>query len=487
MKTRICSHKAAFLQDRLSFLLQLFLLLTTASAFLGPNLLSVSIPLIGALFPFRVLLPVTALLYVLWAAKGHDAPWKDSTALEKWVYVLIGVMLVCGALSLPRAIDPGFTFRKLFNLCFDLCFFFLLLRLCRNREVFRRVIAVAVVCMAVLCVLGVWETFFGGIFNDFYDIYVEHAWLNRYLQFPVVTFGNTNDYASMLLFVTALFLVARGLGIFGGENRAVKYGPLLLLPPVYFLLTMCSSRINLLAFWILLACTLVHDLLRRDLPKWMPAVTVALILAVSFCHRYRDIVVPVQNYLEQAQEVTFEGLLHALEEGTTDSAKGPSLQDQFFEQDANGTVSIRKTGSAGERLLLLLHAADCFAESRGLGVGLGNTEVLAAQRTVVPEWEGERTNSIHCFIARIGADYGIFVLIPLCAIVFLLLRRIWEVFWNGCRKKGRTAIACGLLLFGCTVIYPLVSTAPSDAQDNLAMWLYLAGMVAVSSVFCRRA
>ena len=44
------------------------------------------------------------------------------------------------------------------------------------------------------------------------------------------------------------------------------------------------------------------------------------------------------------------------------------------------------------------------------------------------------------------------------------------------RKEGALVGRC-LLLLAALVNYPIVSTAPSDAQDIVAMWLFLAILV----------
>ena len=77
------------------------------------------------------------------------------------------------------------------------------------------------------------------------------------------------------------------------------------------------------------------------------------------------------------------------------------------------------------------------------------------------------------FILPSLAGVSIFVLIPLCAIIFLLLRKIWQIFVAGIKAKDIGAIAKALLFLCCCCVFPIVSTAPSDAQDILAMWLYL--------------
>mgnify|MGYP004670637931 CR=1 FL=1 len=85
--------------------------------------------------------------------------------------------------------------------------------------------------------------------------------------------------------------------------------------------------------------------------------------------------------------------------------------------------------------------------------------------------------SIHCFLMRIAADYGIFVLIPLCAIVFLFFKQIGIALAAGWKQKDRQVILYTLLYFAALLIYPIVSTASSDAQDMIPMWIYLGLLV----------
>ena len=85
--------------------------------------------------------------------------------------------------------------------------------------------------------------------------------------------------------------------------------------------------------------------------------------------------------------------------------------------------------------------------------------------------------SIHCFLARLVADCGIFALLPLCAIVFLLLKKQLRGMALAIRRKERPLLGSCLLLLAALISYPIVSTAPSDAQDIIAMWIFLAVLV----------
>ena len=154
---------------------------------------------------------------------------------------------------------------------------------------------------------------------------------------------------------------------------------------------------------------------------------------------------------------------------------GPSLKNEMFVVDEEtGELQANLNYSAGARLDLLLHAARCVVQSKGLGVGLGNTEQLAkdgAADRIHVVW------NIHCFLARMAGDFGIFFLIPLLAIVVLLLRECFvRTHWYF-KKKRKTDAMLWVLYLTALISYPIASTASSDAQDCLAMWLFLAGMV----------
>lgn len=472
---------AAWKSDKLWGALAFCWLLTVASSFFGPYLLPVPVPLVGTLYPFRVLLPVTALLYLVWAIRRKDAFWRDVSALEKWCWVLIASMILYGAASLFRAIDLGWTFSRLFNLCFDLCFFFLMLRLCRNKQLFRATLLVCGVVLALLCLVGVYEIFFGGVFNDRYDDHLRIFLFTRLLQYPVGPYYNTNDYACAITFAGALLLLVAG---WNWERLKPRHQWLLVtgFALLYFLAVCSTARLVIFSVYILLAGWAVFLLIRDRKRLWLIAVALAAILCVQFVSQYQYIVPPVQRYLEELREHKQQSA--STPEDTTPSKptlvigdpNKESLSDEIFTvNEETGEKELQEESSGGVRVRLLLHAFGCFVESRGLGVGLGNTERLAFQRHVAGDY-----SNIHCFVARILADYGVFVLVPLGAICVLLLKRVLAALLEGIRRKSRHLTAVSLLSLFVLAAYPLLSTISSDAQDILAMWIYLAGIVLFS-------
>lgn len=487
-------------QDKLRCALAVCWLLTVAVSFFNVYLFPIEVPGIGTLYAFRAMLPLTAVLYVICAVREKRFFWKDSTALEKWCYVFIAVMLLYGAASLPRALDLSWTFRRLFNLCFDMCFFFLMLRLCRNKDLRKLTLAVCFIMWVAVMLMGIYEVFNGGIADSAYNgaNCQDFTWFLSRFQYPVVFFGNTNDYALMLTFFYAIFLL-----IAWREPRIPQWLTVILTAVTYFLLLATGSRLSILAFFILLAAQILCALFRRQKAARRAAATMLLcVFCIQFCNQYQFIVPPIEHYLHQRAEyiqavkdaesnVQQGGEASGEQRETPVDLEKPELQigdprkvslnDQFFENDdATGEKTLRSDGSAGVRTHLLLHARDCFQESRGLGVGFGNTEILAARRCIVPGWADKSSNAIHCFLARIIADCGIFVLIPLCAIALLLLKTLIVFALAAQKRKDRRGTTYALLFFAVLLTYPIVSTASSDAQDNIPMWIYLVFVVLFS-------
>lgn len=491
---------AVWKKDILKTSLTICWVITVFSSFGGSYLLPITLPAIGTLFPFRILLPVTAVLYGFYAIREKEHIWADASSLERWCYILILIMLVYGAVSLFRSLDPSFTFRKLFNLCFDLCFFFLMLRLCRDEKLRRSTMLVCLVAVGMLCVLGIYEVFFGGIFSTRYNEEFLFPFFNATLRPPVVTCDNINDYAAVLVFCAAVLFLwcsERWSQLGHKTYRLICIG----FPVLYFLILATSARLVKVGFWIILVAFTGFLLIADRRRLWIVLVALVLMGGIQFAHQYRYIVPPIQKYLAELETYHQQKPEPNTPTSTPEqpstadpppaTAEPPKLEignptqpleEQFFVVDKEtGEKALRTNRSAGMRAALLLHSLDCFLGSHGLGVGLGNTETLAPMRNVVPKWADQPQNSIHCFIARIIADFGIFVLIPLCIIALLLLKSVWS-FWSlGRKNRDKTLVAVAFLYFLVLLSYPLLSTVSSDAQDCIAMWIYL-GMIVLYSL-----
>lgn len=471
-------------------------------SFWGSYILSITVPGIGEIFPFRILLLVTVILYILFVIREKEHIWQGTSALERWCYVLSFIMFLYSAVSLFWALDFSHSFHKFFNLCLDLSFFVLMLRLCRNKQLFKATLYTAAIATLLLAILGTYEIFFGGIFNSKYDSSTYFPVFNTYFQFPVVTSSTCNEYAGTLLFISSsvLLLWARRPD---PPTRRKLWTVILLFPYLLFLINASSARLCRIGFFFLLAGMLIWLLSQGRKYLWVPAAILSLLLCVEFICQYRYIVPPLRQYLvELKQYRETEPPSQETEPPTSEPATSqkPQLQlgnpvsdpikDQFLVTDEEtGETRLSEDRSAGIRMRLLIHAYNCFQESYGLGVGIGNTEILARERAVVTNGSGSRVWALHCFVARIIADYGIFVLIPLCIIGFLLLKKVWESFFDALRRKDFPSMGLSIFFFFVLIIFIFASTASSDAQDLIPMWIYLSTIVlfAASPATCSSA
>lgn len=456
---------------------------TVFSSFFGSVLLPFTLPAVGTVYLFRFLLPVSAVLYVLYAAREKERIWRDASAAERWCYVLIAVMLIYGAASLPRALDFGFTFRRLFNLCFDLCFFFLLLRLGRDKRLRRAVLVTCAVSAGLLFLLGLLQTLTAPPYDN-ENPFAFFFFLKGVYMAPDVAFGNPNDYAAALVFTAAVLLPAAA-ACWKRAGRAAYWAAAAAVVLLYYVVAADRARLVAAGFWILLAAFVLFLLLSDRKRLWIPLVSLALMGCVWLGMQYRYIMPSVQEYIAQREEYRRQEQSGEARPGQAAppkleirTAPSQSLEEQFFaENEETGKTELRRDSSGGVRAHLLLHAFQCFRESYGLGVGLGNTETLAPRRNVVPDWAGNPQNSIHCFVARIIADFGIFVLIPLCAVALLLLKAVWDGLRRGWRARSAETAAWTLLYFAGLLAFLFLSTASSDSQDMLPMWIYLSSAV----------
>ena len=458
--------------DKLHCILVIFWLLTVLASFAGDCLLPIEVPGIGTWFAFRTLLPLTVVLYVVCAIRDKAFFWRESTTLEKWCYVFIVLLLFCCVLSVPRAIDVQFTIRKIFNLIFDLAFFFLVLQMCRDKTVRRLTLYFCGAALGVIMLLGVYEVFFGGLFSAKYDILQYFRFFSIKGQPPTVFSTNTNDYNSIIVLLIAVLLV----DIFGTPKEEPSKGKLWYLffafVVGYFLALAGEARLCEIGYFILLTALFVCAFLWGKKCRWVPILILCCVIGVQFASRIHYIVPQAKAYVQSLSDPDKADM------DFLDIFRDPastSIGNEFVTvDDKTGEKTLNESGSAGVRMKLVLHAGRCFLDSKGLGVGIGNTEILARDNDVIKD---HKIWSIHCFLARIVADCGIFALIPLCVIAFLLLKKQIRCMNMAARKKEKRAFGSGLLLLATLISYPIVSTASSDAQDIIAMWLFLAMLV----------
>lgn len=484
MKERQQALIAKWNEDKLWGSLAVLWTATVFFAFLGADLLRITLPAIGTLFPFRILLPVSAVLYILYAIREKEHVWKDASTIERWCYILIIILAVYSVASLPRALDFMFTFRRLFNLCFDLCFFFLLLRLLKDERLRRASFCACAAALVLIFLLGLCEIYAAGPYTSEHPFSNYFFFFNHVRKSPRFGLSNPNDYASGMVFTACVLFLAL-TARWSKAGKKIHWAMAAGLALLYAVTMMDCARLAKIGLWLLLTGFVIFLLISDRRRLWIPLVSLVLISGIWFGNQYRYIMPSIRTYLIQWEEYRQQQSNPEIPGSQKPDQPPPKLQietepsesldEQFFVTNSEtGEKTLQTKSSAGVRAHLLIHAYNCFVESYGFGIGLGNTETLAPRRNIVPAWVDMPQNSIHCFPVRIIADYGLFVLIPLCVIALLLLKAILTALRTGINTRDKGFIGYTLLYLCVLLTYPLLSTASSDAQDSLPMWIYLA-------------
>ena len=444
-------------KDKLKLVITALWLLTVFFGFFGSTVLLIKLPGLPALYPFRILLPITTLLYLIWAIREKRNPWKAASFAGRFCYILCAALIVYGTISLFRAIDFEFTFTLWITLCFCLVFFALALELCSDRKVFVATVWCALFTTVIHMVMGFIEIFEGGFFTQkFYEVFF---FMGRHFTSPSVSAGNPNDYAMMLVFMLALMLL---YWAWRGHVEKLYWLPAVLIAPVYFLLGATYGRLCTISFWILIAVFAMKAVTSGKLARrvLIPAM-VLLAATMVFYNLGND-----YQRMHPEHSVGFAVEVSAAEMNVAVPETVPAA-----EVEPESELVLESSGAV--RAELLLHAWNCFQESMGMGVGLGNTAQLAkptaARRGGV--W------AIHCFLARMSADFGIWFLIPLLLIAFDMVRSGVEIVYREMKKRNWSAMMTGVMYLASVLIYPIASTAPGDAQNSVPMWLFLGCMV----------
>lgn len=478
-----------YLKDKLDTITAFCWLIAVAASFAGAYLLPIEIPGLGVFFLFRFILPVTMVLYLVWSVRNREKLcWRDTSNIEKWCYIFAGLLVVYSVISLFFALDKMYSLKLVFNFCIDLCFFTLALRLCRNQNTFHWTAVLVTAAFGVLIILGIYEVFFGGIWNTMENEYRQFTWLNSKYQAPIVFQMNTNDYTTGIVLLLAVVLL---LCLHPDRDTSAKTNIFLVMACgcVYFLAVAGDGRLAQVSVLLLIAGVCIYWLIVGKKSRVLVLVMLLCIISIQLFHNYQEIVPAVQQYIADQKELKEQGNRTELQESGTsapdktvdipadvssdEETHKPSVLDSFLEENPNtGERVLSEEKSGGVRVRMLIHAGTCFVQSRGFGVGAGNTEYLAKERNVAGKF-----SSIHCFLARLTADYGLFALIPLCVIAFLMLKSLWTTASVALKNKDRKALAYTVLFLFALIVYPIASTAPSDAQDLTEMWIYLAFVV----------
>lgn len=453
---------------------------TVASAAFGSCLLRIPFPIGGHFFLFRGAILATCLVYLLLLLRRRENPFRGLSRIEICFVGVVVCMLGYGLVSALWAISLGAWFSKFFTLCQMFALVFLFLKLCRDEKVMRVTLLLAGITTLFCALGGIVECFRGPFFDTPYRT-IRYVFFNRAMYAPIFTFYNPNGMAVYVLFTLEILYLHMAFNwekISSPQNKRLLYGLSAWMGITIFICCADGGRLALLSLPIIL-CGLAVWLMMR----FKKGLVVFLGLALCLTFVYVG-----ENYAEVKYRVVQTGrqiqAFWAPADGSasSDGTVAPDLPAP--DKNRHGTLytiiptitgvnkeaSIRE--SDGGRVVLLKNSMEMLIESKGLGIGLGNAE----QR--MPEFGNTGgITAVHCFLMEIFLEFGVFALIPLLVLVFLILKSLFCGLYTAVKTHHREQLANILFLLFTIIAYLPLSTANSSSRGLQAMWLYIAAVL----------
>lgn len=483
-------HSKSFIEDltpNTEKMLFILFHLTIASAFYGSAILSFETP-IGSIFPFRILVPLTALAFIANCINYRQNPFKDISKTKVWGLIFGGCLVLFGGVSLLRATSFIHTFKRLFNLSFVVLLFFIVILYIDNHKKFKSLVYNLTANTGLILLLGVYETFGNNyIFIDKYIGKGKYSFFDIInLKPATVSFANTNDLNAGLFMIITVISCYYMFAIIKSNNKKLKNiysATLIFLFSVSGYLAECSgARLVKVSFYVYVIMMLAVFYVSARKRLFVPIIILIVSLTFSYGGDYFNINARAINGTNDAVYYTQMGIYDLKVKMGSDKAELPvrkphiplrekvSLEDEFFSVDEEGNSTVNLTHSGGIRLALIEEAFKMFFETKTLGVGLGNGEMILKANA---EKTGGITN-FHCYPARLIAEYGIFILLPALVLGLCVLKDVMVSHSVSRQKRNEALMAHIITILIALLVFPLLVTAPSDAQDIAVMWIYIA-------------
>ena len=132
---------------------------------------------------------------------------------------------------------------------------------------------------------------------------------------------------------------------------------------------------------LLLAALFLYAIIIERKFRWVPILLLCFVLITQTVTRWHYIYPQGQTFFQELSEngKTDKSFFHVFKDPDKNS-----LKDEFIKEDnTTGQEVVNGATSAGARTKLLVHAWHCFWDSKTLGVGLGNSEILARDNEVI--------------------------------------------------------------------------------------------------------
>lgn len=244
---------------------------------LTSNLPGLTIPGLGFVYPFRIILPIV-FIYFLITNKIRNNKYSQTF---RYTFVFLLILLLYGIISLAWAQSANNGIKKLLNFLIGLTTIAVMVVAVKDKKLFYKIILINTIILFVFMFMGIYESFTGNYF--FHPEWKDHFKPNIKYDFyyPIVGFPNPNDFV-FVLFAFLPFVNMMSRNLFTGKKRIIG----LLISIIYFslyiliaFLASCRVGMVMVAIYLVVKLLLVRNIRIRKI-VWASAFFLILIVVL---------------------------------------------------------------------------------------------------------------------------------------------------------------------------------------------------------------
>jgi O-antigen ligase len=422
--------------------------LTIILSIWGSSLGGITLPGLGLLYPFRIVLPLLALLLLIKTKKN------DWTILKKtWLTILplALFMLLHGMLSLIWTSNQMNTLKAIINLFYVALFivvFFLMIN--NDRKMFNNTLLVLAINFSFILVLAVIECFFGVyLFSEAAKASYVPLLNNFGLHYPSVCFDNTNNLAFNLT-LTMPFMIYAVDAILPIKTWKKRLIIAIIFLVTAFIMFNTSSRLGYISYPIIvLGYALVK--IRKQAISIISFSMIILIL----------IVVELAAFQKLGQSIS-------------DMPNNLNQQNENSDKDINTediTNLVVDDHSVQVRMNMVIKALRVTRDTYGLGIGTKNSINQLRKYSDLPR---TRITDYHMFYAELLAEYGVIPFLYFIVFQFMaLFRAIWLFLHSDKHKELAFCCIAGIIGFVFASAYCSSSMFLYIMWIQFALWSFV--------------
>ncbi|WP_226536035.1 O-antigen ligase family protein [Fictibacillus halophilus] len=398
------------------------------SAFFGPAILSYSIGPFS-LFPFRILFPIMALVFLYLYFKDSVFTWNRIHTKKVLMLLLFWIIYAFLSLLWVKSISQGIMDLIFLSMGIGIIYFIVFFSIGKKHFYYLYIIWVA----SFAVILGI------GVINHVLKIHLPISRIYTanpiYSYIPTSVFVNENDFASFISL--SIFFILSGILYY--KNTMVRIAGILLILVSVYMLEVTSSRANILAvliglgFWFLF---LTKTKLKNKLLFW--STFGAGIVSVLFFDKVE------------------------------------SLFNAVFQLISSLVVTSGSDETSTDIRINLLKNSMIFLQNTfGFGVGTGNSDVYMKNFAEYPT--GNIVN-VHNWWIEILVNYGVVIFTLYCLFYFYLLKELYVINRDIPEQSLLKLFSVALLL--AMVVFPLSSVSPSSQIALNYFWVLYGFVIA---------